>query len=74
MKEIREGVIAHPLVDQFWEEHNGRKQEVLMRILSTHLTPLERQVQESANILKAMTHPQECLNRKSEWGGPKYQV
>ena len=69
MKEIREGVLAHPLVDHFWEEHNGRRQEVLMRILSTHLTPLDRQVQESANILKAMIHPQECLNRKSEWGG-----
>ena len=42
-----------------------------MRILSTHLTPLDHQVQESANILKAMIHPQECLNRKSEWGGAK---
>ena len=40
-----------------------------MRILSSHLTPLERQVQESCNILGGMLKPEEFLNRKSEWGG-----
>ena len=43
----------------------------MMRVLSSHLTPLERQVQESSNITKAMKVPEECLNRKSEWGGTK---
>ena len=42
-----------------------------MRVLSSHLSPLERQVQESSNITKAMKVPDECLNRKSEWGGTK---
>ena len=38
-----------------------------MRIVSTHLTLLERQVQESCNIIKAMQKQEECLNRNSEW-------
>ena len=63
--------MAHPMVSHLWEEHNGRRQDVLMRIISTHLTSLERQVQESCNILKAMTKQEEFLNRKSEWGGAK---
>ena len=72
MREIREGVIAHPMVSHFWEEHNSRRQEILMKITSTHLTPLEHQVQESCNIIKAMTNEEECLNRKSEGGGREY--
>ena len=55
------------MVAHFWEEHDGRRQDVLMRITSTHSTPLERQVQESCNILKANSKQDECLNRKSEW-------
>ena len=42
-----------------------------MRILSRHLTPLDRQVRESLNITKASACPDECLNLKSEWGGSK---
>ena len=40
-----------------------------MRVVSTHLTPLERQMQESCNVIKAMQKQEECLNRNSEWGG-----
>ena len=42
-----------------------------MRVLSRHMTPLDRQVTESLNILKASKVPEECLNLKSEWGGSK---
>ena len=62
---------THPLVIHFREEHNGQEQEVLMRILSSQMTPLDRQVKESLNILRASRVPEECLNLKSEWGGSK---
>ena len=42
-----------------------------MRILSKHMTPLDRQVRESLNIMKASKVAEECLNLKSEWGGSK---
>ena len=42
-----------------------------MRILSRHLTPLDRQVRESLNISLASKQEEECLNLKSEWGGSK---
>ena len=42
-----------------------------MRVMSTHLTPLDRQVAESVNILETGKDPQESLNLKSEWGGAK---
>ena len=62
---------THPLVMHFREEHSGQEQKVLMRILSSHMTPLDRQVKESLNILKASKIPEECLNLKSEWGDSK---
>ena len=43
----------------------------MMRVLSQHLTPLDRQLQESLNIVRASANPQENLNQKSEWGGSK---
>ena len=70
-KEISDGVLAHPMVGHFWEEHRGIQQGVLMRILSVHITPLDRQIQESNNIMEAMRAPAECLNHKTEWGGSK---
>ena len=42
-----------------------------MRILSGHLTPLERQTTESVNIVEAEKKPKEALNKKTEWGGAK---
>ena len=64
-------MLPPPLVAHFREEHGGIAQEILMRILSTHLTPLDRQVKESLNIFKASGNPDKCLNMKSEWGGAK---
>ena len=71
MREVREGVISHPMTMHFWEEHAGMRQEVLMRVLSRHLTALDRQVEESVNILEAGKVPEESLNSKNEWGGAK---
>ena len=42
-----------------------------MRVTSSHLKPLERQVPESVNILAGNRTPRESLNLKSEWGGAK---
>ena len=63
--------MTHTLVAHFREEHGGESQEILMRVLSKHATPLDRQVKESLNILKFSATPEECLNNKSEWGGSK---
>ena len=70
-RDIAQGVATHPLVAHFVEEHNGITQEILMRVISRHMTPLDRQVSESMNILRAAKCPEECLNLKSEWGGSK---
>ena len=69
MREISDGLASHPLTIHFREEHGGRQQEVLMRILSRHISSLDRQVVELLNILKASRTSEECLNLKSEWGG-----
>ena len=53
-KEVREGVTTHPLVVHATEEHEGILQEVLFRTLSYHMTPMDRQIQESVNILQEM--------------------
>ena len=71
-KEIDNGVATHPLVIHFCEEHQGRKQEVIFRVLSSHLTALERQTVESINILAAGRDLGDILNNKSEWGELKY--
>ena len=71
LREIIEQVATHPLVVHFEEEHSGERQEILMRVLSKHATPLDRQVRESLNITTASATPDECLNIKSEWGGSK---
>ena len=55
----------------FWEEHAGTRQEVLMRVVSRHLTALDRQVEESVNILESGKVPEESLHSKNEWGGAK---
>ena len=53
------------------EEHEGEVQPFLMRILSSHLTPMDRQIQESLNIIEESRKPGNCLNLKSEWAGAK---
>ena len=70
-REIEEGISTHPMVIHFWEVHGGRKQDCLMRILSGHLTPLDRQTTESINILDAEKTQGRSLNLKTEWGGAK---
>ena len=51
------------------EEHGGDVQPILMRTLSTHLTAMDRQVQESLNILEEARRDGQCLNLKSKWTG-----
>ena len=46
IKEVEEGVLNHPMVQNFWEEHRGWEQEIMMRVLGKHIKALERQVQE----------------------------
>ena len=50
LKEVKEDVATHPVVTHFQEEHEGREQEVMMRIIGKHQTPLEKQVMESVLI------------------------
>ena len=68
-KEVREGVLTHPLVIHSIEEHGGTTQPILMRTLSAHLTPMDRQIQESMNIILETRKEGSCLNQKSEWPG-----
>ena len=42
-----------------------------MRILSNHLTAMDRQVTESINILEVARNQTEALNLRSEWAGAK---
>merc|ERR1711867_390797 len=42
-----------------------------MRTLSAHLTQMDRQVQESLNIIQEIRKFGHCLNQKSEWAGSK---
>ena len=66
LKEIEEGVSTHPMVIHYWEEHKWRKQETMMIILSTHLATLDRQTNQSMNILEGEKKPGESLNNKTE--------
>ena len=70
-KEILEGIATHPLVIHSVEEHQGQVQPVLMRTLSAHLTAMDRQIQESLNIIEESRKPGNCMNLKSEWAGAK---
>ena len=42
-----------------------------MRTLSAHMTPMDRQIQESLNILLEIRKEGSCLNQKSEWAGAR---
>ena len=71
LKEIREGVLDHPLVQHFWEEHGGVQHKVILQVLSRHIKALERQIEESVLIERTSEIEKECLNLKSEWPGTK---
>ena len=70
--DVKEGMLSHPIVLPFWEEHKGKKQQTLMRVISKHITALDRQVSKSVNIIGAGNIPEDCLNSKNEWGGPRF--
>ena len=53
------------------EEHDGDIQPILMRTLSAHLTPMDRQVQESLNIIEETKKEGHFLSLRSEWAGAK---
>ena len=53
------------------EEHEGLTQPILMRTLSAHITPMDRQIQESLNIILETKKEGNCLNQKNEWAGVK---
>ena len=65
-KEMEEGIATHPVVIHFMEEHQGRKQQTLFRIVSGHLTSLDHQTTESVNIIEVGKKPEEALNLKTE--------
>ena len=62
-REIRLGKLVHPMVQHFLEEHDGRRQSVLMKVITKHLQALERQVRESVNIEKSA----KCKRRVSQF-------
>ena len=64
-------MVSHPMVQHFWEEHQGEEQEVLFRVLGRHLKALERQIKESVLIERTSEVRAQCLNLKSEWAGSK---
>ena len=68
---IDSGLMSHPLVIHFWEEHDGQQQQIIMIVVSKHVTALDRQVTESVRINTDMKTEDKCLNLKSEWGGSK---
>ena len=55
----------------YFEEHQGRRRKVLMRVLSRHRTAVDKQVWDSILIEKGLRDSVQCLNGKSEWGGSK---
>ena len=66
---MTQGKRTHPLVIHWEEAHNNQPQEILMRIVATANTPLERQTWESVRIdTLAAESPESCLNLKTEWG------
>ena len=70
-REVREGVLDHPMVQHFWEEHKGEEQEIILRVLGRHLKALYRQIEESILIERTSEVKAQCLNLKSEWAGSK---
>ena len=70
-REIIGGVQTHPLVLHFAKEHDGTRQEYLMRVTNYHKKALERQVLESIRIEEGNLNQEESLNLKSEWAASK---
>ena len=58
----REGVLTHPMTLHLLEEHEGKQQEIIFRILGKYRSVLGRQVAESVAIKKASTKTEKCVN------------
>ena len=68
-KEMEQGKKTHPLVIHWEERHASQPQEILMRVVATANTALERQTWESVRIdTLARDNMEGCLNLKTEWG------
>jgi len=61
---------SHTHGNPFLEENEGRKQELLFRILTKHHTALERQIMESVVFKEVAENKEACLNLKSKWKLP----
>ena len=61
----------HPMVVHCIEDHGGEIQPVLSWTLLAHWTPMDRQIQESSNIIEESRKEGSCLNLKSVWAGAK---
>ena len=71
-KEIDDGDMGHPIVKHAWEEHGGVKPQVIMRIISKHESPMDRQITEAVRISKLFRGDgKENMNAKAEWGIPR---
>ena len=53
---MKQGVLAHPVLQHFWEDHGGTDQRMIMRVLSRHNKALKRQVAESVLIEKLASY------------------
>ena len=71
-RNIKAGKIVHPMVQYFWEQHRGVRQQVLMRVVLKHLIALDRQVRERINIENSSRNEEEYLNLKNVWAGSRY--
>ena len=64
--------MGHPLVKHAWEEHEGVKPQVIMRIISKHESPMDRQITEAVRISRLFRgDDRENMNAKAEWGIPR---
>ena len=69
MADLESAKKTHPLNIHFEETHQGKEQKILIRVVATPKTALERQIWESVAIDRLSGHsPNACLNLKSEWG------
>ena len=61
------GEVGHPFTRHGWEEHAGRKPEIIMAVRSRHISALDRQATEAGNISRLYAGPDEAnLNSKTE--------
>ena len=52
MTNVEEGELSHPMVKHAWEEHEGTRPYMLMRIVSKHVSHMDRQITEAVCIAR----------------------